>query len=425
MLPARRILLGERRTRRTHPMADEPGQESPSGHEIPIRAFATVWFTLFLDLLGFGLILPLLPYYALNFGASPTTVALLSTTFSAAQFVMSPILGRISDRFGRRKVMLISIGGSCAAMLTLGFASTLWMVFAARLISGMGNANMSTAHAYVADRVEPKLRARYMGIMGSAIGLGFIIGPALGGLLSHPEFRELPFLVAAGLAAVNWIMAFVWLPESRPPEARKASSRPLFVFRPAILRQVAGTQLGWILVLNFLFYFAFASMESTYALFAEARFDWGERETGLMFTGIGVVFAVVQGLVIGRLVARIGEKRTLLFGYAMVALGLSLSGMAWVVLALIVGSLCTALGNGLISPNINALVSRSSSMADQGLSLGLASSAAALARIVGPTVAGPVFEGVGEGIPMVMGACSIVLAIGVASVFLGAPEDPV
>jgi predicted MFS family arabinose efflux permease len=240
-------------------------------------------------------------------------------------------------------------------------------------------------------------------------------------LLSHPEFRELPFLVAACLAAANWLMAFLWLPESRPPQAANERSRPLFVFRPSVLRSVAGTQLGWMLVLNFLFYFAFASMESTYALFAEARFEWGEKETGLMFTGIGVVIVLMQGVVIGNLVRWIGEKRTLLAGYMALMVGLSVVGTAGVVGAVVIGSLLIATGNGLTTPNINALISRGATVEDQGLSLGLAASAAALARIIGPVVAGPLFEGVGEGIPMLVGAGAIAVAGLIALAFLQQP----
>lgn len=159
--------------------------------------------TLFLNLVAFGIVIPVLPFYAQHFGASPKLVTLLSTTFSLGSFLMSPVLGRLSDRFGRRPVMLISIAGSCISMVILGFAQTLGMVFLARVVSGISSANVSTAQAYVADRVEPAERARYMGMMGAAIGMGFVFGPAIGGLLSPPGHPELPFLCAAGLNALN------------------------------------------------------------------------------------------------------------------------------------------------------------------------------------------------------------------------------
>jgi predicted MFS family arabinose efflux permease len=287
----------------------------------------------------------------------------------------------------------------------------------------MGNANISTAHAYVADRVAPEHRARYMGIMGSAIGLGFIFGPAIGGLLSTPDAPQLPFVVAACLAAVNWVMAFLWLPESKPPGApADHTPRPLFVFRPSTLRRIAGTQLGWLVLLNFMFYFAFAAMESTFALFTEARYGWGERETGYMFTGLGAVIVLMQGVVVGRAVSALGEKTTLMFGYVALAVGLGLAGGSSMVPMLVVGALLIATGNGLSTPSLTALLSRNSSDSDQGLNLGLNASAAALARILGPVGAGPLFEGVGPGVPMLMGASTVVLALLVAGLMIRQPE---
>ena len=389
---------------------------------VPTKTLATVWLTLFLDLMGFGMIIPVLPYYASEYGASPAVVALLSTSFSAAQFVMSPILGRVSDRVGRRPVMLISIAGSLCAMLVLGFAQSLWMIFLARVVSGMANANLSTAHAYVADRVPAKQRARYMGIMGAAIGLGFIFGPAIGGLLSTPGRPSLPFLVAAGLAGVNWLMAFFFLPESLPRRQRiqtsASTARGWMPLRPSALRRVWGTRLGLLILLNFAFFFAFAAMESTFALFTEARFGWGARETGYMFTGIGVVIVIVQGGVVGRLVAAVGERRTVLTGFLVLSGGLLSAGLSGSVLPLAIGGACIAAGNGLITPGINALISHTGSEDEQGLKLGLSSSAASFARIIGPVVAGLLFELQGEGMPLLMGAVATILAAGLTALRL-------
>ena len=230
----------------------------------------------------------------------------------------------------------------------------------------------------MADRVPPEERARYMGLMGSAIGLGFVFGPAIGGMLSRPDLPELPFMVAAGLAATNWIMAFVWLPESRPPQG-PGTDRPLFPFRPSLLRKVAGTPIGPLIFLNFLYYSAFSSMESTLALSVEARFSWGEREVGYLFTAIGIMVVLTQGVVVGRLVAWFGERRTLITGHLTLATGLALTGASPVPVWVAIGTLAMATGNGLTLPSLNALVSRHSSRHDQGLNMGLVSSAAALA----------------------------------------------
>lgn len=393
--------------------------QGAAAEPIPVRAFATVFLTLFLDLVGFGIILPVLPFYAESFGASAMVVTMLSSSFSLAQFVAAPILGRISDRVGRRPVMLVSIAGACTAMLLLGFATALWMVFAARIVNGLCNANVSTAHAYVADRVPPRDRAKYMGMMGSAIGLGFVVGPAIGGLLHAESMPNLPFFVGAGLGACNWLMAFFWLPESRrtvPTAGTPARSGSMLRdVRAALLH----SPLGLLVLINFSFYLVFSAMESTFALLAEATLGWGAQETGGLFTGIGAVIFVTQGLLVGRAVGHLGEHRTLMLGMFILATGLTITGNATMALHAWIGSAGIAMGNGLISPSVSALVSRASSAEAQGFGLGLASSAAALARILGPLGAGVAFELLGPGMPMRIGAGVLVCVSLPAAWWLG------
>ncbi len=395
--------------------ADKPGPSSGVAGDQPpgvgFRAFATIWLALFLDLFGFGIVIPVLPYYATHFGASPSLVTMLATAFSLAQFVMSPVLGRLSDTYGRRPVMLVSIGGSCVAMVVLGFSSALWMVFLARVVSGACNANVSTANAYVADRVPPEQRARYMGMMGSAIGLGFVFGPAVGGLLSIEGHPEAPFLAAAGLAAVNWVMAWRWLPESharRDLPARKLATpwqtlQRLFGLGPSPLRLLATISFG--------FFFAFSAMESTFALLTKARLGWGEKETGVLFSLIGVCIVLAQTVLLSRLVAAFGEKRTLTIGLWIQGLGLVAVGLAYGTVVLAVGAAMLATGNGLVNPSTSALVSRISSAEEQGLNQGIVQSAAAVARIVGPIIGGFLFEYVWEGAPFLLGAAMAVAVV--------------
>ncbi len=383
-----------------------PGTEpSPAAAPAPgpghARALATVWFTLFLDLVSFGIVIPVLPFYATHFGAAAWVVTLLSTGYSAAQFVMAPVLGRLSDRHGRRPVMLISIAGSVAAMLTLGFAQALWMVFLARIISGVCNANVSTAHAYVADRVAPSQRARYMGMMGTAVGLGFIFGPSIGGLLSRPDWPELPFLVGAGLSAVNWLMAFFWLPESHRPARAPGPPPPRASLLKAVMqREFWRAQLGVLVLVSFGFFVAFAAMESTFALYTERAFAWGAKETGQFFSFIGVIIVLVQGLLVGKAVSTFGERRTLMFGLCSLALGFACASAAPVAWLLPLAGACIAGGNGLIMPSLNALISRVGNGENQGVNIGLTQSAGALGRILGPALAGGMFELVSPGAPM-------------------------
>jgi MFS transporter, DHA1 family, tetracycline resistance protein len=431
---------------------DEPPSDLPENHPLRSerarnRALATVAFTLFLDLMGFGIILPILPFYAESMHASETTVALLATAFSAAQFVMSPVLGRISDRYGRRPVMLVSITGSVLSSLVLGFANVLWLVFAARIVAGSSKANISTAHAYVADLIPMNQRAKYMGWMGAAMGLGFVVGPGVGGLLGH-VFTELPFFVAAALSLLNLIMAAVWLPESlrrrsktrvegeqEPAEAshsRAAMLTPTGMRR--LFEELRGTHMAWLAVIAFCFYLSFAGMESTMALFGKRVFSWGTFETGLFMTYIGVNMVVFQGLVVGRAVARLGEARTLAIGLAMVGAalillggidhfsrifsltlrtadgGASVSSLAFYA----VGGMLLAGGNGMTSATLSALVSRVSSDNAQGWNMGIKESASSLARVAGPVVAGPLFQFVDPGAPMLVGGLIALINLKVA-----------
>ena len=392
------------------------------------RLLATVAFTLFLDLAGFGIILPVLPLYAKSMGVGAIVVAWLSTAFSLAQFVMSPVLGAWSDRYGRRPVMLTSIAGSVAANLVLGVSMNIFFVFGARLVAGASKANVSTAYAYVADMVEPEDRAKYMGMMGAALGMGFVVGPAIGGLLSTPEMPTLPFFVSAGLSLVNLIMAWLWLPETRflrdeegDAERRKTHIRPGPL---ELIKSVQGTLLGRLILVNFLFFSAFAAMESTFALYNEAIFGWLEKETGIYLTYVGVVMVIVQGGIIGRLVSKVGESRTMVTGVAvnMVGLfvmgvlpivaqqrGLALTtedgGMTWVsAVTLGVGGLGLAVGNGFLNATMGAIISQISNKDEQGVNMGVRESAGALARICGPLVAGPIFAFVHPGAPMILGA---------------------
>jgi DHA1 family tetracycline resistance protein-like MFS transporter len=346
------------------------------------------------------------------------------------------VLGRISDRYGRRPVMLVSIAGSVASSLVLGFAHVLWLVFVARVVAGSSKANISTAHAYVADLIPIDQRAKYMGWMGAAMGMGFVFGPAVGGLLGH-VFTELPFFVSAALSLLNLVMAAVWLPESlrrrqgrrvpeKEPSADASHSRAAMLTGAGmrrVLAELRGTHMAWLAVIAFCFYLSFAGMESTLALFGQRVFGWGYGETGLFMTYVGVNMVVFQGMVVGRAVARLGEARTLAIGLTMVALalillggidhfsrffsltlqtregGASLSSLAFYA----VGGLLLAGGNGLTSATLSALVSRVSSDDEQGWNMGIKESASSLARVTGPMVAGPLFQHVDPGAPMLVG----------------------
>ena len=367
------------------------------------RALLTLWLTVCLDMVGFGIILPVLPFHAERYGASPVLIGWLAAAFSIAQLVAAPALGRLGDRFGRRPVLLCSVAGSCASMLLLALADGLALLFAARLLAGLCGANVATAQAYVVDRVEPSQRAAALGRVGSAIGVGFVLGPTLGGLLVMPQCPSLPFWVAAGLSLGNWIFVLLWLPESRRDagEPRATRSRSL----PSRRTPVAS-----LLLLNLAVFVAFAGMESTFALLLEARLGWGALEAGLLFALIGVTIVLSQGLIVGRTVARIGEAKTLRLGLLTLGLSLAALGVAEHPLLLTMSACAVALGNGLFAPALHALLSKRSDPDSQGTNLGLATSAASVGRVLGPAGAGFVFEACGPGWPSLIGA-AIVLAL--------------
>lgn len=397
------------------------------------RVLWIVALTLFLDLAGFGIILPVLPYYAESYGASPVVVTLLATAFSLAQFVMAPVLGRLSDEKGRRPVMLVSIAGGVAASLVLGFAGSLWMIFVARLVSGASKANVSTAQACVADVVPKHLRAKYMGLMGAALGAGFIFGPSIGGLLSTEALPTLPFFVSAALGAVNWVLALIWLPETRHhADDEVEKPRPHFTEQvTALFTGLGKSTVGLLVIINFLVYVAFSAMESTFALFTEASFEWHARETGLYLTFIGFMMVITQGLLVGRLVKAMGEVKTMMLGLLSQSIGFALIGggetiLDWLglqathgaslpaIIVLCIGGFFLAGGNGTLNATLGALVSLSAPEDEQGYAMGLKESAGSLARISGPLIAGPLFQFVAPAVPFIfaslVGASNLLLA---------------
>ncbi|MEB3223709.1 MAG: MFS transporter [Candidatus Sericytochromatia bacterium] len=375
---------------------------------------AILFITVFLDLLGFGLILPQLPYYAVRFGAGALAVGGLMAAYSLAQMVASPLWGGVSDRVGRRPVLIGSLVGSAASTALLGAvvdpawwariggglpdtllgASTaLLALFAARVFAGTATATIGVAQAYIADSTTPETRAKGMGIIGAAFGLGFVFGPALGGLLA-PFGPGVPALVAAGLALANAAFAWVRLPESLPAARRGvAVARGFSVAR---LRQAAIIPgMAPLMAMYFLSIFAFATMEATFPLLTRDAFGFGEVQNGWTFAYIGVLVVIMQGGLVGRLAKRFGERRLVVAGGALLAVGLaglplspSVAAMAAVLVPLCAGS-------GLTNPSLTALISLTAAQDAQGETLGTAQSLASLGRVLGPLWGGFAFGALG------------------------------
>lgn len=346
---------------------------------------AVIFGTVFLDLVGFGIVIPVLPLYAERYGASPLVVGLLLGLYSAMQFVCAPILGRISDRVGRRPVLLISVIGTSIGFLLMGLANSLWLLFAARIIDGITGGNISTAQAYIADITPPEQRSRGMGLLGAAFGLGFIFGPAIGGLLSHVSLAA-PFYFAACLAAANAAAIYCFLPESLP-EAQRGVVRKQLSFLE-VLRRAGEHRLGIILATYFCTTVGFSLLTATYALFTERRYGFTAGQIGYIFAGLGLLGAVIQGGLLGALVKWFGDKKLVVAGSLLLTAGLFAlpfgSTVGWVLLA----TTTIAIGHSLTLAPLNGLASKSADSASQGEVLGVMQSAASVARIVGPVLGG-------------------------------------
>jgi MFS family permease len=395
---------------------------APPSPALPHRtaSLGTLFLTVFLDLLGFGLVIPFLPALARRMGAGDFAAVMPGAIFSVMQFVFIPIWGRLSDRIGRRPVLLWSIAASSIGMAFVGFAPTFALLLAARAFSGIATANIAVAQAYIADVTTPENRARGMGIIGIAFGLGFILGPFAGGELSRFPIlgREgtLPALVAAALSAINFFLALRTLPESLRPEARGQSGRravPLDVkaFRTAV--SVPG--IGAAVAINFLFVLWFAGMEQTFRLYTADFFGMSDAATGRVFGLVGLVSAFMQGRVVPRLAPRFGEARLIRGGLFVQAAAFALLGVAPLLgglgkVALYVSAGLIAAGNGAAQPSLPAFASRRVGPTMQGLTLGTLQSAAALARAVGPIVGGALYAGIDPRAPYLVGALGLLAA---------------
>lgn len=351
-------------------------------------ALATVYLTVFIDLFGFGIILPALPYYAQKLGASGLELGLIFTAYSGAQLFGAALLGRWSDRVGRRPVLLLSLLGSMLAFLLCGFATTLGLLIAARALAGAFGGSIAAAQAYIADVTVPSDRARAMGLLGASIGLGFVLGPAVGALLAHYGFGfGAAAFVAAALAALNWVATFLRLRE--PPRHVAGATRADFA---SLLRAIRRPLLGRLLGATFFAMCAVVSMETTLAFLVRARFGVKEGGLGLMLVFVGVVQVIVQGGLIGRLARAFGERRLALGGCGLTALALATLPFAPNLGAAYAALGALAAGMGCTTPSLATLLSRASAADEQGGVLGVGQSMGALARASAPLAAGALWD---------------------------------
>jgi MFS transporter, DHA1 family, tetracycline resistance protein len=373
-----------------------------------LRVTRLVVFTVFLDLVGFGIIIPLLPFYVQSMNGSASTVGALLSCYAFAQLLATPILGRVSDRFGRRRVMLISLAGNALSMLLFALATKLALLpvlFASRLLAGATAGNLAACQAAIADVSEGSARAKGMGRVGAGIGLGMVFGPVLGGTLSQLGSWAPP-LGAAALAAADLLAAYVWMPETRFAQAAQRTESG----RPRAAARLISLPLLVIMGISFCVFLGMTTLQVALALLTKLRFDWSAVEVGHVFGLFGMITLVVQGLLPNWLSKTFGELPMVTTGTLAAALGLSTIALAHAVPAMILGLVLLALGFGLTQPFLAAIAARYVGEQHFGAGLGLAQSAGGLARVTGPMLAGVAYERLSPAAPFLGGAGIALLA---------------
>lgn len=371
-------------------------------------------FTIMLSGMGFGLVLPAFLFYAENLGASPVIATIIVGSYSIGQAIATPIWGRMSDRYGRKPMLLLSTFGVGLSYLLMGLGGNLWVLALARLMTGLLGGNVSVAMAYVTDVTPVEKRAQSMGLVGGSISLGFIIGPALGGLLAGADADSAtllwPGLAAAGLCFMT-VVATLFVKESLPGEKRTNIDAEQTVRGFAAVRTVFNRPiLAQMVIIGGMVYFAMAQFETIMPLWSEARFAWGPREIGLCFTYLGLVVMIAQGYLVGKLAPLFGEGKIVMSGVGAYAFGLlwmtQVPTWQWMLL----GITFTAAGGAMAITSMNSFVSRQAGEHERGLILGVFNSGAWTGRSLGPAVAGLLFQGIGVQAPLFAGALVMLMA---------------
>lgn len=375
------------------------------------RALPILFLVMFLVMVGFGIIIPVLPFYAEELGASPAELGLLMAVYSFMQLLFSPIWGKISDKIGRKPVMLIGIAGLSISFFLMAIANHLWMLFFARIIGGLlSAANMPTTMAYTADITTPENRSKGMGMIGAAVGLGFIFGPAIGGVFSDIRLN-LPFTIAGSVSIFTFLLVLFVLKESKPKEERNTEKNT-----PALSRWAAFRGANTILfILQFFVSLSLAGLEATYAYFVADKAGLGTREIGYIFMIMGLAGAVVQGGLIGLLSKKFGDERIIQGGLLVSSIGFGLILLTNNFTSAAVYLTIFGLGNGVIRPTVSALLTKTSTVG-HGSVTGLLSSFDSLGRIIGPPLGGMLFA-IGIGLPYITGLLLSIIAFILFQIF--------
>ncbi len=391
--------------------------------------FGRLWvlcLIVFIDMVGFGVIIPSQPFWTKSFGATAFEVALVMSVYAGCQFVFAFPLGWLSDRVGRKPILLLSLCGSVVSFTLVGLADSLLMIVLARALGGVMSANIAVAYAYAADVTTGEERAKAMGLLGASIGAGFVLGPFIGGVVAGPDPAnpgQIAFFIGAGISALALIAA---IPMLKEPESHRSSAETggfrarlrgfgLALSIPIVLIPIAVAGMAGL---------AMAGLEATYALWVNAEHGWGARETGLFFGYIGVLLVIVQGGLVGPVTRAIGERGMLYLGLAFVTAGMAVVAVSDTIALVFVNGALIAFGYGFVDPAVSSLISRNTPAGRQGAVMGVLQSVGSLARIVGPAAAGLLFYKLGHNAPYVAGAIVLALALAFAVWRLAGIEMP-
>jgi MFS transporter, DHA1 family, tetracycline resistance protein len=382
------------------------------------RPLLVIFLTIFVNLVGFGIIIPLLPFYAQTFGASPFVIGLLFASFSVSQLFAAPVLGEMSDRWGRRPVLIISLIGTAISFAMLAIAGSLTMLFAARIVDGLSGGNITTARAYIADITTEENRARAFGVLGAAFGLGFIVGPAIGALFSHISYAA-PIWAAVVITLVATALAWIWLPET--VHVAHAGGSPW-----RAIAQLAGRRnLRVLLGVDFIYWTAFAVYQTTFALFGARRFSFGPAETGYLLSAFGFLGVIVQGGLVGPIVSLLGERRTLAIGLIFTAIGWGGSAVTHSIPVFVAMLVPGAIGIGLCNATLSALISNASGIHEQGRVQGAAGGLESFGRTIGPVWGNGSLQVLGEGAAYGSAAAVLLAAAALTLRYEPPPRPPI
>ena len=374
-----------------------------------------IFTTVFLDLIGFGMIIPLVGIYGRHFGASTIELAILGSIYSLMQFFFSPIWGRLSDRLGRRPIILMSLTGSVVSYFLFAFASSLWFLIFTRALAGIFAANISTAQAYIADVTKPEDRAKGMGLIGAAFGIGFTLGPPVGGISVGKLGLAAPGIIAGTFCLINLIVAYFRLEESLSPELRAEAiahqdKKGRHAQYETFLRVSKNPALLLAVVSTFFATFAFSNLEQVFSLFIQNKFDLPTElaayKTGMVLMWSGILGVIIQGGLIRKLVPKYGEAKLLLVGLVTQGFAMILFSQSPTYFSFFVAAIPLAFGSGLINPTLAALVSKGAAQHEQGAVIGLKEGMSSLARIFGP-LSGLLAFGLKAALPFYIGACTV------------------